>query len=304
MACQHVLTEQERSRLAELEGVIERSYVEVGHALREIRDSRLYRETHPNFDAYCRERWRFSRQRAGQLIDAAQVATMVVSAGLPAPESERRARDLVAVFRELHARGDVTPEQVEEIATDFWRTSARGSRRTSLSQLWYTPSPVIEAAHRVLGEIDLDPASDEEANQTVRATRFFTVEDDGLAQPWHGRIWLNPPYGGQSGPFVRKLIDEYEVGHVHAAILCVNGHSFDHVWFRPLWDYPICFTDHRPAFRNPRRRPSDRPNMGAVFVYLGPHPILFAEEFSRFGAVLNEKPPSRARRHKRARRAA
>ena len=55
------------SRLAELETVIEsgiRTFVDVGRALLEIRDSRLYRESYPTFDEYCRERWGFGRIRA------------------------------------------------------------------------------------------------------------------------------------------------------------------------------------------------------------------------------------------------
>jgi hypothetical protein len=59
---------------------------------------------------------------------------------------------------------------------------------------WYTPARELEAARAVLGEFDLDPACSHRAQATVRAKKYFTVEDDGLAQDWHGRVWLNPPY--------------------------------------------------------------------------------------------------------------
>ena len=52
-------------RLAECEAVIERgqqTFIEVGQALMEIRDSRLYRETHATFEAYCNERWGWTRR--------------------------------------------------------------------------------------------------------------------------------------------------------------------------------------------------------------------------------------------------
>ena len=49
---------------------------------------------------------------------------------------------------------------------------------------WYTPLRIIEPARRVLGEIDLDPASCEAANRVVKATRIFTESDDGLTQKW------------------------------------------------------------------------------------------------------------------------
>ena len=66
----------------------------------------------------------------------------------------------------------------------------------------YTPAVYIEAVRRVLGEIDLDPASRRIAQETVKAKRFFTKEDDGLRQVWTGRVFLNPPYA-------RGVIDRF-----------------------------------------------------------------------------------------------
>jgi ParB family transcriptional regulator, chromosome partitioning protein len=45
-----------------------------------------------------------------------------------------------------------------------------------------------------MGAFDLDPASCEEANQTVKATKFYGAADNGLEHEWYGKIWLNPPY--------------------------------------------------------------------------------------------------------------
>lgn len=72
-----VLSVVERSRLAECERVIERGitvFVEVGQALTEIRDGKLYRETHGTFEAYCRERWQISRPRAYEIMNQAMVS--------------------------------------------------------------------------------------------------------------------------------------------------------------------------------------------------------------------------------------
>lgn len=58
-----------------------------------------------------------------------------------------------------------------------------------------TPSYIVEPARELLGGIDLDPASCLEANETVRATQFYSEGDDGLSRPWTGRVFLNPPGG-------------------------------------------------------------------------------------------------------------
>ncbi len=83
--------------LDECERIIERglaSFVEVGEALMEIRDSRLYRDTHGTFEDYCRARWHISRDYAYKQIRAAKVAQDNVDRGLQAPKTEREAREL------------------------------------------------------------------------------------------------------------------------------------------------------------------------------------------------------------------
>ena len=68
-------------------------------------------------------------------------------------------------------------------------------RHSSSTPEHYTPVEVVEAARNTLGIIDLDPASCQAANRVVRATRYFTRDDNGFIQPWHGRVFLNPPGG-------------------------------------------------------------------------------------------------------------
>ncbi len=114
------LAEIESHRFAELEAVVERglaTFVEVGTALMEIRDARLYRETHGTFEAYCRERWGWSRQRSHQLIEASRVST-VVDIG-----NERQARELAPLLREdEHAVVEVWRELRVEYGEDVTAT--------------------------------------------------------------------------------------------------------------------------------------------------------------------------------------
>lgn len=155
----------------------------------------------------------------------------------------------------------------------------------SITNEWYTPDRYLTAARLVLGGIDLDPASCEEANRTVGATTFYTKDDDGLAQQWHGRVWLNPPYGRLAGDFVARLVDEHAAGNVTSAVILINAHCTDTRWFQPLWDHMLCFTDHRIDFSAGTDDRSGSTH-GSVFAYLGPDRRLFADTFAQFGATV------------------
>ena len=72
---------------------------------------------------------------------------------------------------------------------------------------WYTPAHIFEA----LGEeFDLDPCSPVHGNTSVPAARRYTIVDDGLAQDWEGFAFVNPPYGAETGVWMRKLADHGE----------------------------------------------------------------------------------------------
>lgn len=79
---------------------------------------------------------------------------------------------------------------------------ARESKQKSVE--WYTPAWVFDA----LGlQFDLDPASPHDFETAVPATTKFTVFDDGLKKAWFGRVFLNPPYGKETGFWIRRMID-------------------------------------------------------------------------------------------------
>jgi hypothetical protein len=154
----------------------------------------------------------------------------------------------------------------------------------------------IEAAREVMGSIDLDPASCEQANRTVKATNYYTEKDDGLKQNWHGNVWCNPPYGhinsvkggtknGYTPLFTQKLLHEYRVGNVTQAILLVLGNACFMKWFYPLWEFPLCFHDGRIYFNLPDGSKSDF-GFGNTFIYIGPHEDRFIKHFSLFGRIV------------------
>jgi len=67
---------------------------------------------------------------------------------------------------------------------------------------WLTPPELLAA----LGEFDLDPcASQYQPWRTAREQ--FTIEQDGLARTWRGRVWCNPPYGPHAEKFLRRMAE-------------------------------------------------------------------------------------------------
>lgn len=50
---------------------IDKWFLDIGGSLRQIRDGRLYRETHRDFYAYCRDKWELEREEVDQFIQSA-----------------------------------------------------------------------------------------------------------------------------------------------------------------------------------------------------------------------------------------
>lgn len=78
---------------------------------------------------------------------------------------------------------------------------ARPAQVSCKSAEHYTPVEYADAAHYVLGAIDLDPASCAAANKRIRARQYYTKAQCGQHRPWFGRVWINPP-GDKLGELV------------------------------------------------------------------------------------------------------
>lgn len=178
------------------------------------------------------------------------------------------------------------------------------ARHSCDSPEWYTPSPFVEAAREVMGGIDLDPASHEEANLTVKAARFFTAEDDGLKQPWSGRIFLNPP-GGLVAEFWKKLSAQWADCGIDQFVWI--GYSLEQLQTlqkcnaTPL-DFPLCITSRRIAFVENEAKRAERiakliaqgkspnqkstPSHSNYIAYGGMNMHEFGRVFSQFGQVI------------------
>jgi hypothetical protein len=144
----------------------------------------------------------------------------------------------------------------------------------------YTPKSIIVPTLACLGEIDLDPCSEGSDPPNVPALIHYTADDDGLAHPWHGHIYMNPPYGRGIGDWVEKLCSEHEAGRVTAAIALLPSRT-DTQWWRRLRAYPVCFVQGRLTFvgsQDPAPFPS------AVF-YLGRDVARFCRAFGHLGDI-------------------
>lgn len=134
------LTTTEMARLHELEGTISRglaTFHDVGRALAEVRDSRLYRDGYGTFEEYCDQRWQLSDRRARQLMEAAEIGTMVPV------ENERQARELARVPE--RQRAEVWRETVERTSGKPTAAAIRETFRSS------TPAPLPAPPEREPG---------------------------------------------------------------------------------------------------------------------------------------------------------
>lgn len=133
---------------------------------------------------------------------------------------------------------------------------------------WLSPLAVVEAAHRVMGGIDVDPASDGAANLMIGATTFFTEDDNGLYdsngpervhRAWIGRVFLNPP-GGMTRAFWTNLLRNYLLGNCTEAIWVgfsieqlhslqsADYSQFDDAVYTSPLHYPMCVPKARLRF--------------------------------------------------------
>lgn len=128
------------------------------------------------------------------------------------------------------------------------RKSMKGHQpQSSKNVSWVTPRWILEP----LGEFDLDPCTPDEMPWTTAKARY-TKQDDGLIQPWNGRIWLNPPFDKQSRwDFLKRMAE-------HGDGIALISASTETKWFKQwVWGYAtsILFLAERPYFHYPDGNP-------------------------------------------------
>lgn len=118
------------------------------------------------------------------------------------------------------------------------------------SQVHLTPKWIIDA----LGPFDLDPCAADPRPFDCAATNY-TEAEDGLSRPWHGTVFLNPPFDRyQVGRWIDRLADHGDgIALLHART--------ETSWFQPIWSSAssILFLSRRIKFldRNGIEQPAN-----------------------------------------------
>ena len=211
--------------------------------------------------------------------------------GISKTESSRLQAEAEIPEPTIHEYIEKAKETENEITAAGLRRKAKelvSDKVTYDGDEWHTPPEYVEAARQVMGEIELDPATNETAQAQIKANCYFTKDDNGLERAWAGNVWMNPPYSyPKVERFIDKLISEFNQGNVPEAIVLVNNSS-DTKWFHKLIDrFPACFTRGRVQFWHPDHK-SFATRQGQTFFYLGPDwkAEVFKEAFSKFGTVV------------------
>ncbi len=122
---------------------------------------------------------------------------------------------------------------------------AGGALESGASMEWYTPPAVFEALRL---RFDLDPCAPDGGVPWIPADRHYCAADDGLSQPWDGRVWLNPPYGTATAAWVARLARH---GDGVALVFARTDTAWSQAAMRSA--AAVCFIAGRLSFVGPSR---------------------------------------------------
>lgn len=108
-----------------------------------------------------------------------------------------------------------------------WRKRKRRSVHfSSATPEWETPGDVFASLAAEFGPFDLDPCA---TPRNAKCGRFFTMKDNGLEQAWHGRVFMNPPYGRHIGAWMEKAVEASRTSA--QVVVCLVPARTDTAWW-------------------------------------------------------------------------
>lgn len=147
---------------------------------------------------------------------------------------------------------------------------------------FYTDPRITDPAREAMGSIDLDPASCRDANDVIRAARYYGFHDNGLLHEWHGNVWCNPPYG-MWDEWVPKILAEWNKSVQQMCVLCPTR-AITAKSVHPLVeqaDAVLVFRGRIP-FWGPK---AGSPDEGHVVFYFGPTVAAFRDAYAHLGTT-------------------
>jgi phage N-6-adenine-methyltransferase len=154
---------------------------------------------------------------------------------------------------------------------------------------WFTPPHIIEICRKIMGSIDLDPATTDFANERIKAKVYYTIETNGLDKEWLGNVYTNPPYSKNLIKlFVEKIINERK--NYNQCCVLINN-ATETKWMQDLVKRcdAICFLKGRVKYLDETGQPKHTPLQGQSIVYFGYNISKFFEELNGLGVCLTRK---------------
>jgi hypothetical protein len=161
-----ILNIDESHELERCEVVIKQglqTFIEVGQALRTIREKRLYRISFKTFEDYCVGRWAFKKSQAYQLIDASVVISNLSAIAEILPKTESQTRPLTRLEPEIQkevwkevvkTHGDnITAAKVQTVVND-WKPVNQEIKEIKSEPMFAisTPEELLKKAKEVAKE--------------------------------------------------------------------------------------------------------------------------------------------------------
>lgn len=213
--------------------------------------------------------------------------------------SERSIRNAVKLLREKPEAADAVQagQATVDGEVNAGKAQARRSHLTTgdESDEWYTPVRLVEKARRVLGKIDLDPASCTKANKVVQATTFYTKTKDALKRPWDGNVFMNAPFSQQDA-FCEYLLRSWDdptspqrpIGPSVKQAVIITTNATERPWAQSLVRRAsaVCLISGRVAFIRPDGTEATSNVRGSTIWYLGSDVARFIDEYVTEGVVV------------------
>jgi phage N-6-adenine-methyltransferase len=206
------------------------------------------------------------------------------------------------------AESDDEPEEVQEAAQEAWNGLQSGDESfnsayesvkdaeketkkdndssdidvfvSNETDEWSSPRELVEPLSDTMNGFDLDPCSGAESSPF--ADDIYTESDDGLAQPWHGSVWVNPPYSAMN-EWTEKVVSESKRDAVKTILYLCKGDSSTDWWQEAVASAKYVATiDHRLKFGD---GDNSAPFASHIFVF-GKVSESVVEELQQFGYVL------------------